>query len=887
MNLPRWKRSPAVALGLALLASAPAFGQTRVEAGAIAPPGRWPMEGGSPSGTGTSLAPAVRAEPRVAWEARPGGTIEGEPLVFDGVVLVASRSGAGRRTLTLLDIEDGRVLLHQVLPASLPLHPVLWHDRILVRPEANRIDVYRVRAGRLLSLRTIRAQRSVSPPLVADDRLFVRLDAELTCFDLGVAEPAWKTRVEGSFRGTPALRGESVFALFDDPSGTSFLGTFLRANGKLARAVAIAPGEANLAEPENLDRPVVMESAVVVRRTAPFPTVSGQTRTHALIARSGVELGSGPARLLDFTASPVAVGTGWIARLGGGPPAWVSARLDPDGLRVRTLADAENHAELLAASAPPTRTGNTIFFAGLAYDAVSGKVLWKREPSLTRAVPADGTLLVVERPDTLTALREPAPSLSPARARARALRLELVAKSAEDLALHAARAARLGDRELVAAWIDEAVRNGARGRSVDSARDALERIPRGADPVRVDPIRRRTYIDEADRIREAAPTALLEAALDSADPALRRALLSEVLEMRPDDDRARAAVLAMLPSDAPDGARERTDDAESWLDFLDASARTPVRILVPGRASDAGPELDLVLTARDGWRDDLIGVLSNRLLIVAGPDHPGEVARCLEIGELVCDVLEDFFDTSSPAGAQPLTLYLYDSRETYVTQSRRNGESGEAFLGWSVGHYSPGEDLSRMYVPADPSQVEELLGTYAHELTHHWLQDRAPFRRAAPNAALPFWIVEGFARMVEEFRLDAANGTFDPVNPRASSLDLVAHAGPGELLPWPKLVSLDQASFQALGTAPHASIPLAWTLGTKAQPSEIQLFYAQAAALCHALDASADGRRRLLGALRGWYEASPPGLAPGSAFPVPPEELDAFVRPYARRTVEG
>ena len=110
----------------------------------------------------------------------------------------------------------------------------------------------------------------------------------------------------------------------------------------------------------------------------------------------------------------------------------------------------------------------------------------------------------------------------------------------------------------------------------------------------------------------------------------------------------------------------------------------------------------------------------------------------------------------------PLALLLYETQNEYVTQSQRAGSLPEIARGWMAGHYSPSERLSRMFVPERDARSEALLETYAHELTHHWLDTRAPFdvpRRTSDARRLPgFWVVEGFATMLEEFRLDPQFG---------------------------------------------------------------------------------------------------------------------------------
>ncbi len=186
-------------------------GQDGFEAGSAAPPGRWTTSGGCAARTGRSLSAPLRLEPEVAWQVTVRGEIESEPLVWNGTVIVAVREASSRRSVHVLELETGRTLLHQVLPAGIPLEPAVWGDLIAVRPAENRVDVYRQRGQRLLLLRTIRAKESISSPLFFEEELYLRVDDELARFDLNQREPVWSARVDGVFRGCPSLRGDGVY----------------------------------------------------------------------------------------------------------------------------------------------------------------------------------------------------------------------------------------------------------------------------------------------------------------------------------------------------------------------------------------------------------------------------------------------------------------------------------------------------------------------------------------------------------------------------------------------------------------------------------------------------------------------------------------------------
>jgi hypothetical protein len=350
----------------------------------------------------------------------------------------------------------------------------------------------------------------------------------------------------------------------------------------------------------------------------------------------------------------------------------------------------------------------------------------------------------------------------------------------------------------------------------------------------------------------------------------------------------------MLPPGAP---AAQPLPATSWLDYLAVAQSNPVRILWPSDPQEHGaPPAEVEVLNRETrlWRGDLNGYRSDRLLLITPPGRPGAVARALEIGERICDVLEEIFTPLGRArsGGEPLVVFLYETRDEYILQSRREGSLPEAALGWTAGHYSPTENLSRMFVPEDDEASRRLLGTYAHELAHHWLATRSPFaggadRMRTQEELAGFWIVEGFASLIEELRIDPRDGSWQAGDPRSSSLDILANAAPAQCLPWERLVELSAQGLAGLSASRDRPIPLTWRLGALAPRSEIQLFYAQSGALCHYLFAAEGGRRRaaLLGYLRAWYRGEEQELDVTAAFGLDPETLGRRVVEYAERAV--
>ena len=192
-----------------------------------------------------------------------------------------------------------------------------------------------------------------------------------------------------------------------------------------------------------------------------------------------------------------------------------------------------------------------------------------------------------------------------------------------------------------------------------------------------------------------------------------------------------------------------------------------------------------------------------------------------------------------------------------------------------------------MFVPEDDAEQHELLGVYAHELTHHWLATQAPFARRRPDVDQPgYWIAEGFAILVEEFVFEPRAGTWSPRNPRARSLDTVANAGADQLLPWETVFSLSFAELADLSPRPTMSLPLSWRLGMRSDKSQMQMFYAQAGAACHYLmQLSPGSRSELVAYLAAWYEGDDVRTSVQWSFGTTPAELGERIVAYAREAI--
>ena len=464
----------------------------------------------------------------------------------------------------------------------------------------------------------------------------------------------------------------------------------------------------------------------------------------------------------------------------------------------------------------------------------------------------------------------------------------------------AEKAAANGDLELAARLAAEARADGYEGRELARVDARLEAGP----PARVEVARAARVARDAedleasfaDRMWARCQALQLTARRSGVPLGLRVELLRSVLGEAPLHPEAGAAVVAHLPEAVRGELSGRVRfDATEWLEFVRASARVPVRVLGPG-GPGGDPVARLLNQAARDWRHDVAGFATENLLVVTPLERPGAIARCIAAGELVCRALQETFGGRPRAEDEPLVLWLYPTRQGYLESGA--GSEGGSGLEWTAGHYDRVANLSRIYVPGsdeasegDEATWERVLETYAHELTHHWLRARCPRFPYQPlraeDADLPgFWIVEGFASMVEEFRFDVEAGTWSPEAPLSQRLDLVAHATPDQLIPWPELFAMSHAEFDARPPGAARTIPTSLYLGKSRTVDDRQLFYAQAAAVCRELYASSGGRRALLDYVTDYYTADADGLAVARAFHRDANKLGAEAVAHARAVLD-
>lgn len=438
------------------------------------------------------------------------------------------------------------------------------------------------------------------------------------------------------------------------------------------------------------------------------------------------------------------------------------------------------------------------------------------------------------------------------------------------------------DARLARRIFELAESDGYTGKSADRLKKRIEKLEQKNPTIREE--RAAKVTKELAGAKAMYPRLLLDRtkkALASGADGLR--MLRALLRVAPKDKAALALAEEQEPRDFALG------DARFWLDFhLDLEAKG-VRL--------APADMRELRMVQATWRKDLYGVLAGPMRVFTPVKDTRTVGRCLAYGQLTCDVLDKMFSPEKrwKRAADGATVLLYASKKEYMTVRGTGGMIRDPRqLQWTTGYYSPVDRLSRVYWYTDRDAERRVARTFVHELTHHWLQELNPcysdahLRRSGKTPG--YWIVEGFATFIEEGRFDIGSMTFEPFDRRAPTLDVVqALAGKrGALIPWPKLLTLNQFEFRALNRKTKVEFYRQWAMGKEIRTPP-RLFYDQAAAACHFLYHGEGGkyRQRLMGFIVAYYTGQTEKLNPQVAFGLPAAELGRRIEKFAKDVADG
>ncbi len=428
---------------------------------------------------------------------------------------------------------------------------------------------------------------------------------------------------------------------------------------------------------------------------------------------------------------------------------------------------------------------------------------------------------------------------------------------------------------------ERAQRDGFFGRKADSAEAqirSLEARPPRAPNAKAVAVRRK--VAEIDQLHASLLTERVLAERAHGGDGL--ALLREALRLSPKHE----AALKALEEAAP--ASFALGDRRLWLDWhLDVEV---------GGATLAGAANEGLATARKTWRDDLFGVETGPILLLTPVRDTSVLGRCLACGRLTARLLAELFAGYPVVRRQggPMLVYLFADREEYLQCSGGVlGSEVRADLEWTAGHYSPHERVSRFFWHKERDAERRIVGTFVHELTHHWLEEQNPAQdpaRMRASALTPgYWIVEGFATLLEEGQYDIERGTWSLFAPRSRSLDVVASIGGTDLvLPWPAFYRLHQMAAQGLPPDSEKSFSRRWALGRQSCAPR-RIFYEQAGATCHFLYHAEGGRFRkaLLDYVIAQNAGDEPRLTIEAAFGMSGADLGRRVVEFAQGVAKG
>jgi PQQ-like domain len=309
---------------------------------------------------------------------------------------------------------------------------------------------------------------------------------------------------------------------------------------------------------------------------------------------------------------------------------------------------------------------------------------------------------------------------------------------------------------------------------------------------------------------------------------------------------------------APEHFPWKADEAcgERWSLWAQEILPAGGRFLGP-RSLDGGPE---GFTSNGGapWNADALALGTRNLVVLSMSDDPETLGACLRNGEGAIRVLEQLLGSTGEELA-PLEVRLHATRADYLAERKPDGAYAMA---WSAGYYSPAERISRFYVPLPDEHLDplgrELHKTLVHELTHQYLAQRwLTTTRASggPPSQPGYWIVEGFARFIEDQVVELGNRAASLDDPTVRSVDAAAQvAAKGGLFPLGPFVDGNHIQFMKISDEVAVEVQLRNTL-RRLRLTPRSIFYEQAGSLVFFLmnRAGPERRQKLIEYMRDHY----------------------------------
>jgi len=442
-------------------------------------------------------------------------------------------------------------------------------------------------------------------------------------------------------------------------------------------------------------------------------------------------------------------------------------------------------------------------------------------------------------------------------------------------------ALRFKDPALARRLFDLAVDNGLNGKDAEKYRESLRRLEaRDPKPKKwAEDVRK-----QADRLAFLHADILYRRTKRElqSDPATGLRMLRDLIRLAPRHEPSRLELVRLAPGEFPlGGPRDWLD----WkLDILDRGAKL------------AMDDSFTMRQAKKHWRTDLVAVEVGPALVLTPVRDTRVLGRTVGCCRLLTDLLDSHFGgyPKRRTKVQPLRIFLYGSRDEYKKQSQASRPGADAeFLERTAGHYSPEEGISRLFWSTSRNAEQRTVATAVHELTHHWLAEANPAYNRVEGRRSPrcpgFWIVEGFAKFLEEGVYNLDDGTWSLFDRRATSLDTLASmATSRRLIPWKTLYEGTSVTFWALPKKADILVRRRWRLGSETL-STTQLWYEQSAATCHFLYHAENGkyRKALIDFVVNHYTNKKERMPVHVAFGMTPEQLGKRVVEFAQAVAKG
>lgn len=859
--------------------------------------GRWLTDGGGLARNAASANAPVLKRPKLAWRQPIEGTLVGEPRVWDDYIALGVHVNDKRRRVEVRRLSDGELIGKREINSTAVPSVAIWGSEVIWRSAPGTFELLRFDPYKVQFLKRMRKAGRVSPPLRIGRNLLAIVDGKVLCMRTADFRERWSGA--SSCVGTLSVLGDRVYALQKSGEGYQVVAHEL-ATGKL-----------------------VGRSANVQLRRAPGEDLRMQLAGRTLIARfgSGNLLAQYRAPGSELNAMQFA-----LPLRPGATPQPMALKplhaLDPnlhfcptqqakglqlalyptDSLSGIRLDSCDLHRTL--GQVPATMVRGVVYFGACAIETNEFRMLWRMQKAgdgplpRSRVIPAGRMLLMFDETQ-LVALRDDVPDDAIATELNQSLRvaerdlvepLVLAAIKARDWPHATELLARARELQVDEKWATKCERNIERGKRSRSAK------------VRANPAKQ--VREAVARVDGAALVKVQDAVASWAnerDAIDYRKALRFLLRRDPNNASAVAQVRKMVPK-----GMQPTEpfQALDWLDYVGATSRTKVNLLEASLDDFSGEtKLDPIdaqnkqqlLEWRGRWRKDLQALQSKRVLMFSSVESPGSMAKAVATGELVCDLLESMFGHMPKVrnDPRPMLVFIYSDRLDYLRESMKIGAK---IAEQAAGYYSWQEKpaKSRLYVPSDDAGFQAVLPTLAHELTHHWLMDQCPAFQPDAAAALmgpkAFWIVEGFASLIEQFEFDFERRQFRLGDGGSQDrADLVVSLKTSQRLHWNWLVGATRMQFSKFWQDKQSvDVASRTRLGRGYQVRRVNLFYAQSAMLARYLYEAEDGRYRqkLLDFVVNYYTGKLDELEFEKAFGISGKEIGPKVVAFAKKLVE-